>query len=249
MPEQARTLEETCERLSRFETHASRVTAETARKVREVLRQQIIALGGEIPGPPPATITLDGPPVPPLDHDALVPLDIDEDGEEFDFDLDATPESADTAERRRGALYDQDNPRVEDLSQFELPLPEAAEPSLDIPLDDVAPDGAAGSPRLTLISDDEEQVLDLEQEDGEVTLGRGKVCRLRLQDARASRLHCRVFATAAGGWAVEDMGSANGTQVNGTFLTARTPHPLTGGEEIVVGSTVLRYEMRAPTTA
>ncbi|MBX2796998.1 MAG: FHA domain-containing protein [Myxococcales bacterium] len=91
---------------------------------------------------------------------------------------------------------------------------------------------------------EDEEVLSLD-DDGEIRLGRGKACSIRLKDSRASRVHCRVFRSGTN-WCVEDLGSANGTLVNGEFLQARTPRDLSGGEELIVGSTVLRFEMGAP---
>lgn len=248
MPEQARTLEEASEQLSRFDEHAGRVPPHIAAKVRAVLGEQIVELGGELP----EHVQLEAHPLrrlgspEPADGDAspLAPAA----GGEFDFDLDATPMAPGRTQVR--AVFDEDNPRVEDLSQFDL-IPDPLEEPQDslgesVPLAlDLAPTDEPRGPSRLVVNPgtDEEAVLQLDDENGEVTLGRGKSCRVRLKDARASRLHCRVFATAAGGWAVEDMGSANGTQVNGTFLTARTPHPLNGGEELIVGSTQMRYEL------
>ena len=48
-----------------------------------------------------------------------------------------------------------------------------------------------------------------------ITVGRDADCDLRLSDARVSRTHLQVTAGAAGGATVADLGSANGTWVEG----------------------------------
>src|ERR1700733_6552387 len=51
---------------------------------------------------------------------------------------------------------------------------------------------------------------------GEPTLiGRGKDAQIRVDDAGASRAHARVLQVAGGAYVVEDLGSTNGTFVDG----------------------------------
>lgn len=58
-------------------------------------------------------------------------------------------------------------------------------------------------------------------------------------DQKASRSHARIIADGAGGYAVEDMGSTNGTFVNGQRVTRQ---PLASGDTIIIGGTSLRLE-------
>jgi diguanylate cyclase (GGDEF)-like protein len=51
--------------------------------------------------------------------------------------------------------------------------------------------------------------------DGETVIGRGKEAHVRVDDAGASRVHARIVALADSRYAVEDMGSTNGTFVDG----------------------------------
>jgi two-component system cell cycle response regulator len=51
--------------------------------------------------------------------------------------------------------------------------------------------------------------------DGETVLGRGRECHVRLDDAGASRAHARITSSADGTYVVEDLGSLNGTFVDG----------------------------------
>ncbi|MBI4617104.1 MAG: sigma 54-interacting transcriptional regulator [Planctomycetes bacterium] len=70
------------------------------------------------------------------------------------------------------------------------------------------------------------------------TIGRERDNDVHLMDETASRHHSRVVADG-GAWFVEDLGSANGTLVNGE----RTPRKkLDPGDRIRVGATTLSYE-------
>jgi len=70
-----------------------------------------------------------------------------------------------------------------------------------------------------------------------VVIGRGHEAGVRVDDPDVSRRHVRVSAPA-GQWIVEDLGSTNGTRVNGTVVRE---HYLRNGDEIVIGNTVLRF--------
>lgn len=71
----------------------------------------------------------------------------------------------------------------------------------------------------------------------EITFGRAAGCTVSVpDDTYVSQVHARVFSDA-GKVIVEDLGSTNGTYVNGTRLTA--PHSLRQGDRIQIGGTVL----------
>jgi pSer/pThr/pTyr-binding forkhead associated (FHA) protein len=55
----------------------------------------------------------------------------------------------------------------------------------------------------------------------QMLVGRSDECDLRVTEGHPSRRHARLSVDADGLW-VEDLGSANGTRVNGTPITART---------------------------
>ncbi len=59
-------------------------------------------------------------------------------------------------------------------------------------------------------------------------------------DPQISRTHARVYPIDSGECVVEDLGSTNGTLVNGRRITA--PVVLSSGDLIAVGQSVLRYE-------
>jgi pSer/pThr/pTyr-binding forkhead associated (FHA) protein len=73
-----------------------------------------------------------------------------------------------------------------------------------------------------------------------LTLGRGAPNDIRLDaDEFASTHHARIEPRRDGVW-VEDIGSTNGTYVNGTRLGR--PQKLKAGDVVRVGETDLRYE-------
>jgi pSer/pThr/pTyr-binding forkhead associated (FHA) protein len=73
-----------------------------------------------------------------------------------------------------------------------------------------------------------------------LTVGRGAPNDIRLDDDEfASSHHARIEPRRDGVW-VEDIGSTNGTYVNGTRLGK--PQRLTPGDVVRIGETDLRYE-------
>ena len=72
-----------------------------------------------------------------------------------------------------------------------------------------------------------------------VIIGRHRACGLPLADESASRQHCKVFREQASWW-VEDLGSANGTLINGERIAGR--HPLADGDCIVIGATSVVFK-------
>lgn len=69
-------------------------------------------------------------------------------------------------------------------------------------------------------------------------IGRNPECSLVLDDDYASGRHLRVHA-GGDGWYAEDLGSTNGTHVNGRRIEAGDPVPLPPGAQIRIGQTVL----------
>ena len=78
-----------------------------------------------------------------------------------------------------------------------------------------------------------------------LTIGRQSGCDIVLDDHKASRRHAMLHVDA-GVVEVEDLGSSNGTLLNGKPVTRRM---LRDGDEVCIGTTVLRYVERAAAPA
>jgi pSer/pThr/pTyr-binding forkhead associated (FHA) protein len=75
---------------------------------------------------------------------------------------------------------------------------------------------------------------------GPVTLGRSLDCDIWLDDPRLSRKHCRFeLALAGDGWAIVDLGSRNGTFVNGKQIHQATP--LNHKDVIEIGDAQIQF--------
>lgn len=80
---------------------------------------------------------------------------------------------------------------------------------------------------------------------GEVRIGRGRTNDLVLDEDMASRVHAVILPGGReGGFLLEDMGSSNGTQVNGSHIYRGTR--LNDGDLIQIGRTILRFEALKP---
>ena len=70
-------------------------------------------------------------------------------------------------------------------------------------------------------------------------IGRAGAADLQLVDGKVSREHCRL-PVEGGAVSIEDLGSQNGTFVNGEAI--RAPRRLAPGDEIAVGDSLLLYD-------
>jgi predicted component of type VI protein secretion system len=73
--------------------------------------------------------------------------------------------------------------------------------------------------------------------EGVTSLGRHDDCIIRIKSSQVSRRHCELFDTD-GKLMVRDLGSANGTFVNGKRVMGQ--QPLKVGDELTVGAVTLR---------
>jgi len=96
---------------------------------------------------------------------------------------------------------------------------------------------ASTLPRLVVRADG--QIIQEVALDTGLSIGRAEDNDLQLADPKVSRHHARVHKEGTT-YVLEDLGSANGTLVNGVPLTE--PHTLQHGERITVGDVELTYE-------
>jgi pSer/pThr/pTyr-binding forkhead associated (FHA) protein len=79
---------------------------------------------------------------------------------------------------------------------------------------------------------------------GEFVFGRGPECHVRPNSELVSRQHCMLKVLSDGALSIRDLGSANGTLVNGARLLGE--RPLQIGDTLQVGPVVLQV-VRPPT--
>jgi transcriptional regulator with GAF, ATPase, and Fis domain len=72
--------------------------------------------------------------------------------------------------------------------------------------------------------------------DGPIVVGRSSSATLQLIDGKVSREHCRITVDGAGHPAIEDLGSQNGTFVNGARVDGRAA--LQSGDELAIGDSL-----------
>src|ERR1700730_6097166 len=77
----------------------------------------------------------------------------------------------------------------------------------------------------------------LKLSDGVTTIGRHDECQLRIKSSQVSRKHCELFEKK-GHLMVKDLGSANGTLVNGKRIQGH--RVLEPGDELTIGPVQLR---------
>ena len=75
--------------------------------------------------------------------------------------------------------------------------------------------------------------------------GRDKSCAIVLEDAHSSRRHFEITQTPKG-FFLTDLGSANGTLLNGVNLQPNQPVRLHSGDVITVSQTQIHFELRDP---
>ncbi|KFI45008.1 Forkhead associated (FHA) domain, binds pSer, pThr, pTyr [Bifidobacterium bohemicum] len=101
--------------------------------------------------------------------------------------------------------------------------------------------GDSGSPTLLTIIDGPLAGSSVPLSGGTITLGRSSSNTLVLDDEFVSSHHARVYRDpSSGSWAIEDLGSTNGTIVNHTRITKPVTLPV--GIAVRIGATT--FELR-----
>lgn len=91
-----------------------------------------------------------------------------------------------------------------------------------------------GGLRLTVVEPEAQKGESFDLAD-EITIGRAPGCGVRVEDAYTSNIHARLFRRDGSLW-LEDLGSTNGTWVNGGRVME--PARLSRGDLLQVGGTV-----------
>src|SRR4051812_8664943 len=80
--------------------------------------------------------------------------------------------------------------------------------------------------------------------EGEYVIGRRSDCQIFVPDMRVSRQHARLFKDGEG-WTLEDLGSNNGTYINGARVEGQAS--LHHEDEITIANNRIRVEAREAT--
>jgi pSer/pThr/pTyr-binding forkhead associated (FHA) protein len=127
---------------------------------------------------------------------------------------------------------------------FGKPVPAPDQPEAPRELESPSPPSRRGrrprgDPRVVSIVQGQQTGETAELAPGLVMIGRGADCQLVLDDDYVSTRHARVVAGESGLY-IEDLGSTNGTYVNGTRITAPTAISLS--DTLRIGKTILKLE-------
>jgi hypothetical protein len=129
---------------------------------------------------------------------------------------------------------------LRDLRRGEDAVPAAGAPAMGAPGrgPGSGPDGDGLSPRLEVVAAKGHEPGHAFAVRSGAQLGRSESADVRIDDSFASASHARIYPSARG-LVIEDLGSTNGTYVNGRQLTR--PLELEVDDTVRIGDTELRY--------
>ncbi|HXJ19775.1 MAG TPA: FHA domain-containing protein [Polyangia bacterium] len=91
----------------------------------------------------------------------------------------------------------------------------------------------------------QERAVELPDDTTEIRIGRRTDIEVPLPYPSLSGLHARLFRSD-GGWQLEDLGSTNGTRLDGEPLAPRSPRAVRPGAQIAVGPVLMVFDGPAP---
>jgi len=91
-------------------------------------------------------------------------------------------------------------------------------------------------PRVLLLTRDHE-----EREASILTVGRTLETDISLSDHSVGLKHARFQRAASGGWTLQDLGSKNGTYVDGLRLIPGVPLPVESKQQVLFGRVLLHF--------
>lgn len=94
-------------------------------------------------------------------------------------------------------------------------------------------------PRRVVLTSGASQGATFSLTEGDLLIGRSSDCQIILDDDYVSTRHARI-GDSDDGWYVEDLGSTNGTHVNGSRVT--TPTLIGLSDEVRIGRTTMKLE-------
>jgi pSer/pThr/pTyr-binding forkhead associated (FHA) protein len=109
----------------------------------------------------------------------------------------------------------------------------------------IVPARAGGQPMLYITSGPQEGA-EIALLTPVLTIGRATrnaTWDISLQDRAVSRPHAEIRREDDGTWTISDVGSANGTVVNGVPIVVGEPHPLQDGTVITLGETTILFRV------
>ena len=96
-----------------------------------------------------------------------------------------------------------------------------------------------GEPRVLVVTQGSQTGQTAALADGVILIGRGADCQIILDDDYVSTRHARVVSGENGVY-LEDLGSTNGSYVNGQRITG--PTTITMSDTVRIGKTILKLE-------
>lgn len=114
-----------------------------------------------------------------------------------------------------------------------IPIPKST-----VNFDNQAP-SVPKTPTASLVNITTDRVFPLEKT--RILLGRATNCDIVLDDLNASRTHAEIFRESSTVWGLADLGSTNGTLVNGKHIASVL---LNDGDRITIGTTTFLFNLQ-----